>query len=137
MATILKTVGGNIRRIRKSRRLTLEQLAEKSESNPKYLGAVERGEENIGLNKLAQVAAALRLKLHVVHASSERDFAAIFTSLTQLGAGALVVCTDNVFTSRGGELGALVLRHRVPAEQLYLSLVLPLQRSWVVVKTGK
>src|SRR5436309_15136830 len=61
MATILKIVGGNIRRLRKSKRLTLEQLAEKAESNPKYLGAVERGEENIGLNKLAQVAAALRV----------------------------------------------------------------------------
>jgi len=61
MATILKIAGGNIRRMRKSKRLTLEQLAEKAESNPKYLGAVERGEENIGLKKLAQVAAALRV----------------------------------------------------------------------------
>ena len=62
MATILKIVGGNIRRMRKSKQLTLEQLAEKAESNPKYLGAVERGEENIGLNKLAQVASALRVE---------------------------------------------------------------------------
>src|SRR5207249_2600623 len=61
MATILKIVGGNIRRMRKSKRLTLEQLAEKADSNPKYLGAVERGEENIGLKKLEQVAAALRV----------------------------------------------------------------------------
>jgi len=61
MATILKIVGGNIRRMRKSKRLTLEQLAEKAESNPKYLGGVERGEENIGLRKLEQVAAALRV----------------------------------------------------------------------------
>ena len=60
MATILTIVGGNIRRIRKHARLTQEQLAEKADSNPKYLGAVERGEENIGLKKLAQVAAVLR-----------------------------------------------------------------------------
>src|SRR5438128_3997367 len=52
---------GNIRRMRKSKRLTLEALAERAESNPKYLGAVERGEENIGLKKLEQVAAALRV----------------------------------------------------------------------------
>ena len=57
-----RSAGGNIRRMRKSKRLTLEQLAEKAESNPKYLGAVERGEENIGLKKLAQVAAALRVE---------------------------------------------------------------------------
>src|SRR3989442_10538589 len=56
-----RSAGGNIRRMRKSKRLTLEQLAEKAESNPKYLGAVERGEENIGLKKLEQVAAALRV----------------------------------------------------------------------------
>src|SRR5436309_4192181 len=57
----MRSAGGNIRRMRKSKRLTLEQLAEKAEVNPKYLGGVERGEENIGLNKLAQVAAALRV----------------------------------------------------------------------------
>src|SRR2546425_6782968 len=61
MATILKIVGGNIRRMRKVKQWTLEELAEKAESNPKYLGAVERGEENIGLRKLEQVAAALRV----------------------------------------------------------------------------
>src|SRR2546428_3552696 len=62
MATILKIVGGNIRRMRKSKRLTLEQVAEKAESNPKYLGGVERGEENIGLKKLEQVASALGIE---------------------------------------------------------------------------
>src|SRR5439155_932858 len=56
-----RSAGGNIRKLRKSKRLTLEQLAEKAESNPKYLGAVERGEENIGLKKLEQVAVALRV----------------------------------------------------------------------------
>ena len=62
MTDILKIVGGNIRRVRKSRRLTLEELAEKAESNAKYLGAVERGEENIGMKKLDQVADALRIE---------------------------------------------------------------------------
>src|SRR5438034_775226 len=56
-----RSAGGNIRKLRKSKRLTLEQLAEKAESTPMYLGGVERGDENIGLNKLAQVASALRV----------------------------------------------------------------------------
>ena len=73
MATILKIVGGNIRRMRKHERLTLEQLAEKSESNPKYLGAVERGEENIGLKKLAQVAAALQVEPYELLLPGEED----------------------------------------------------------------
>src|SRR3989442_14957994 len=57
-----RAAGGNIRKLRKSKRLTLEQLAEKAESNPKYLGAVERGEDNIGLKKLEQVASALGIE---------------------------------------------------------------------------
>ena len=73
MATILKIVGGNIRRMRKSKRLTLEQLAEKAEANPKYLGAVERGEENIGLKKLAQVAAALQVEPYELFLPGEED----------------------------------------------------------------
>src|SRR2546426_571235 len=73
MATILKIVGGNIRRMRKTKRLTLEQLAEKAEANPKYLGAVERGEENIGLKKLAQVASALQVEPYELLLPGEED----------------------------------------------------------------
>src|SRR2546422_6332575 len=73
MATILKIVGGNIRRMRKSKRLTLEQLAETADSNPKYLGAVERGEENIGVKKLAQVAAALQVEPYELFLPGEED----------------------------------------------------------------
>lgn len=62
MTTILKTVGANIRRLRKARNLTLEKLAETSESNPKYLGGVERGEENISVITLDRVAVALQVK---------------------------------------------------------------------------
>ncbi|HYR88491.1 MAG TPA: helix-turn-helix domain-containing protein [Terriglobia bacterium] len=73
MATILKIVGANIRRMRRQGRLTLEQLAEKAESNPKYLGAVERGEENIGLKKLSQVASALQVEPYELLLPGEED----------------------------------------------------------------
>ena len=73
MATILKIVGGNVRRMRKVKQWTLEQLAEKADSNPKYLGAVERGEENIGLKKLAQVAAALQVEPYELFLPGEED----------------------------------------------------------------
>jgi putative ABC transport system substrate-binding protein len=68
---------------------------------------------------LQAAAAALRVKLHVVHASSERDFAAVFASLAQLRADALVIGTDTFFTSRSEELAALAVRHRVPAIYQY------------------
>src|SRR5262249_37835813 len=43
---------------------------------------------------------ALGLKLHVLNASSERDFDGVFEQVVQLRAGGLVVGSDSVFTSR-------------------------------------
>src|SRR2546422_4091851 len=52
-------------------------------------------------------ARTLGLDLHILHASAERDFDAVFTTLTQLRAGGLVISTDSFFNSRGEQLGAL------------------------------
>jgi putative tryptophan/tyrosine transport system substrate-binding protein len=61
-------------------------------------------------------ARALGLKLHVLHASSERDFDTVFANLVQLRAGGLVIgSADGFFSSRSEKLGALTLRHSVPA----------------------
>jgi putative ABC transport system substrate-binding protein len=61
-------------------------------------------------------AGILGLQLHVLHASSERDFDAVFTKLRKLRARALVIAGDAVFSSIAGreQLGALASRHAVP-----------------------
>jgi len=59
-------------------------------------------------------AGALGLELHVLTASSERDFDAVFAKLTQLRAGGLVIGPDAFFSSRSEQLGALTVRHGVP-----------------------
>jgi putative ABC transport system substrate-binding protein len=64
---------------------------------------------------LQAAAATLGLTLHVLHASSERDFDTAFATLLQLRAGALVIVTDALFISRSEQLAALTVRHRVPA----------------------
>jgi putative tryptophan/tyrosine transport system substrate-binding protein len=65
---------------------------------------------------VSQAAAqALGLQLHAVHASSERDLDAIFASLIQLHAGALVIAPDNFFTAHSQQLAALATRHALPA----------------------
>jgi putative ABC transport system substrate-binding protein len=64
-------------------------------------------------------ARARGLKIHVLHASTELDFDAVFAALVQLRAGGLVIGPDSFFTSRAEELGALALRHRVPAIYQY------------------
>jgi putative tryptophan/tyrosine transport system substrate-binding protein len=64
---------------------------------------------------LQTAARALGLKLHVLHASTERDLDTVFATLLQLGPGGLVVGNDPFFTTRSEQLAALALRHAVPA----------------------
>ena len=67
------------------------------------------------LTKDLQAAArTLGLQFHVLHASTERDFDAVFASLVELRAGALVIAADVFFTSRSQQLAALTVRHAVP-----------------------
>ena len=55
----------------------------------------------------AQAAAStLGLKLHVIHASTERDFDMAFATVLQLHAGALVIGTDPFFITRSEQLAA-------------------------------
>jgi len=56
----------------------------------------------------------LKLQLHVLHASTDRDFDAVFASLVQLRAGGLVIGGDPFFNSRSEQLGTLTLRRAVP-----------------------
>ncbi len=56
-------VGTNIRALRTGAGLTLEQLAEKADLSWPYLSEIERGRENISLDKLARLAKALEVSL--------------------------------------------------------------------------
>ena len=66
--------------------------------------------------KEAQSAArTLGLELHILNASTDRDFDGVFVKLIQLRAGGLVVGGDAFSRSRSEQLGALALQHGVPA----------------------
>lgn len=58
-----KIVGKNIRDCRTDAGLTLEKLAEMADLSWPYLSEIERGRENISLDKLAQLAKALNVRL--------------------------------------------------------------------------
>jgi putative tryptophan/tyrosine transport system substrate-binding protein len=60
-------------------------------------------------------AHTLGLKLHVLNASSERDFDSVFANLIDLRAGGLVVGGDALFNSRIKQIAALAMQHAVPA----------------------
>ncbi len=67
------------------------------------------------VSRASQAAAhALGLDLHVLNASTERDFDGVFASVIQLRAGGLVIGSDAFFTSRREQLAALAVRHAVP-----------------------
>src|ERR1700680_3634239 len=59
-------------------------------------------------------ARTLGLQLHVLHASTERDFETVFATLVQLRAGALVIGPDTFFYARSEKLAALTVRHAIP-----------------------
>jgi putative ABC transport system substrate-binding protein len=59
-------------------------------------------------------ARTLGLQLHVLHASTEQDFEAVFSPVVQLRAGGLLISSDLFFNSRIDQAAALMLRHAVP-----------------------
>ena len=66
--------------------------------------------------RLSQAAAqGLGLQLHIVRASSDRDFDTIFEQLVQQRVGALVIGPDNFFTAHSEQLAHLTVRHAMPA----------------------
>ena len=68
-----------------------------------------------GFSRDLQAAArTLGLQLHILHASTERDFDAVFASLLQLRAGGLVIGPDSFLLGRSAQLAALTVRHAVP-----------------------
>ena len=67
------------------------------------------------LRSLRAAARDLRLQLHVLRASTEREIDDAFAVLSQLKAGGVVIGPDVFFNTRSEQLGALASRHGVAA----------------------
>jgi putative tryptophan/tyrosine transport system substrate-binding protein len=69
----------------------------------------------LAANQMQTAARTLGLELHVLNASSESDFDAVFSKVRQLRASGLLISTGTaIFASRSGQLAALAARHAVP-----------------------
>jgi transcriptional regulator with XRE-family HTH domain len=55
----LKTFGRALREARQARRVSQERLAELAGVHRTYIGAVERGEQNVALRNIVRIARAL------------------------------------------------------------------------------
>jgi len=64
--------------------------------------------------ELQAAARSLGLELHVLNASTERDFDGVFAKLAQLNVGGLVITGDALFNTWTEQLAVLALRHAVP-----------------------
>jgi putative ABC transport system substrate-binding protein len=66
------------------------------------------------MRDVQDAARAIGRQIHVLSASNEREIEMAFTNVVSLGAGALLVGVDPLFTSRIDQLVALVSHYRVP-----------------------
>jgi putative ABC transport system substrate-binding protein len=64
---------------------------------------------------LQEAAQAFRLQLHVLQASTEKEFETAIATVPQVRAGGLVVGSDPFFATHSEQLAALAVRHAVPA----------------------
>jgi len=59
-------------------------------------------------------ARALGLQIHIFHANTEREIDGVFASLSQVGAGGLVIGANAFFFSRRAQLAELAARYSIP-----------------------
>ncbi|UKJ44676.1 helix-turn-helix domain-containing protein [Lysinibacillus sp. ACHW1.5] len=63
MDSLVKSVGLQIRILRKSKKFSQEELAFKANVHPTYIGQIERGEKNLTISSLNQITNALEVNL--------------------------------------------------------------------------
>ena len=67
------------------------------------------------VGSMQAAARALKLKLELVHASSESEFDGAFAKVRELRAAGLVIANETYYAMRSDTLGVLAQRHAVPA----------------------
>jgi putative tryptophan/tyrosine transport system substrate-binding protein len=77
------------------------------------------GSNDFQLRDLRAAARTLGVELHVLNASSQQDFDAVFQSLVKMHAGGLVIATAPIFNNSSSQLGPLALRYAMPTIYQY------------------
>lgn len=68
---LLERLGGTIRRLRAERGFSQESFAQEAKLNRAYMGGVERGQRNVGVVNLFQIAETLDMSLSEFFAEVE------------------------------------------------------------------
>jgi putative tryptophan/tyrosine transport system substrate-binding protein len=76
------------------------------------------------IRDVAAAARAVGVQLHIVKASTDPDFDAVFGAIGKLRAGGLLIGADTFFNGRSERLAALATRHGVPTISPYREFAL-------------
>jgi putative ABC transport system substrate-binding protein len=79
---------------------------------------------NLVTKDLQAAATALGLELRLFQAGSEAEIDMVFAAMAQQQVKALVIGADNFFTGRSPQIGALTLRHAIPAISQYIEFAM-------------
>jgi putative ABC transport system substrate-binding protein len=71
------------------------------------------------VRELHEAANNLHHELAILHASTSAEIEAAFEAIRQQQIGALLITSDNYFSSQDEHLGELVVRHRIPTAYAY------------------
>ena len=122
LVTSLNRPGGNVTGVTQTnveiapkRLQLLQELAPTARVVALLVNPANPGLAETATKDMQAAAHILGLEVHVLNASTERDFDAVFADLLQLRAGALVIGPDPLFTSQIDQLAELALRHAMPA----------------------
>lgn len=62
MSKLLRTIGSNIRTLRREQGISQEELALRSGLHRTYVGAIERGERNVSALNIEKISEALNVR---------------------------------------------------------------------------
>jgi putative tryptophan/tyrosine transport system substrate-binding protein len=122
----LNRPGGNVtgvtqtnREMAPKRLQLLHELVPTATSIALLVNLTEPALAETAMNEVKAAARTLGVELHVLNASTERDFDGVFANLIKLQAGGLVIGPGPFLNSRSEQLAALTVRHAVPAIYQY------------------
>lgn len=67
-----RVVGGNVRRIRLERKLSQEELGQRTGYHRTYVGGIERGERNLSLQSVEELAERLEVDTRLLLGTEPR-----------------------------------------------------------------
>jgi transcriptional regulator with XRE-family HTH domain len=86
--SVAKHVGATIRAVRNEQKISRKILAERAGLHPNYVGAMERGEMNAGIENIAKIARALKIPLYKLFLQSRTKSDPVFDEVPAIVATA-------------------------------------------------